>query len=231
MNPKVMSNGAGRILTSQAGLNPPSRRRAGKTRMEILTPARPRRRLGSVLGGIIWLASLLAGMAGGAEPHSPTPHEIMADYLRVLPAYVDWPTNTFATPEEPWRIGILGTDPFGEALEKSLDDHPVAGRGFEVWHAATLAGLPPCEIIFIAGRDAKEIKKILQELGSRPVLTVSEHDNFPALGGMIQLQGRKPVRMVINLDGARAAGLKIRGRILEVASEVIENGGQRTLKK
>jgi hypothetical protein len=199
--------------------------------MVKLNPSNQRLRAGSAFGGIVCALSLLVGLAGGEELHTSNPHAVMANYLRVLPAYVEWPTNTFATPEEPWRIGILGADPFGELLEKALRDRQVGGRGFEIWHATRLADLPPCEIIFIAGKDADEIKEIMRALDSRPVLTVSEHDNFLALGGIIELQARATVRMSINLDHARAAHLKIPRKMLEVASEVIENGGCRRLKE
>jgi hypothetical protein len=170
-------------------------------------------------------------VAGAAELPTRKAHEVMANDLRLLPAYVEWPTNTFAGPEEPWRLGILGTDPFGEILEKALQDRKAAGRSFEIWHAGKLSDLPPCEIIFIAGKDAGEIKKVMRQLGSRPVLTVSEHDNFLALGGMIQLQKRNAVRILIDLDHARAAQLKIPVKLLEVVSEVVEIGARRTLKK
>jgi lysophospholipid acyltransferase (LPLAT)-like uncharacterized protein len=101
----------------------------------------------------------------------------------------------------------------------------------EIWHAAKFPDLPPCEIIFIAGKDADQIKKIIQELGSRPVLTVSEHDNFLTLGGILQLQKRDNVRILINLDRARAVNLKIPIGLVELASEVIEDGGRRIIKK
>jgi hypothetical protein len=198
--------------------------------MEFFRPTRPRSQPGFPGRRVIG-ALLLALACGGAELHTRKPHEVMANDLRLLPAYVEWPADTFAGPEEPWRIGILGTDPFGESLEKLLHDHKVAGHGFEIWHAGKLPDLPPCEIIFIAGKDAGEIKKIMHQLGSRPVLTVSEHENFLMLGGIIQLQTRDTVRILIDLDHARAAQLKIPAKLLEVASEVIENGGRRVIKK
>jgi hypothetical protein len=194
------------------------------------TPAHQPSRPVAILGGNFCALTLLTGLARSEALHTGDPHEVMAGYLRALPAYVQWPTNTFATPEEPWHIGILGLDPFGGMLETILHDRQAAGRGFEIWHATKLKDLPPCEIIFIAGKDAEEIKIILKQLGSRPVLTVSDHDNFLVLGGIIQLQARATVRMAINLDRARAAQLTIPGKMLEVASEVIENGERRILK-
>jgi hypothetical protein len=60
---------------------------------------------------------------------------------------------------------------------------------------------------------------------------VSEHDDFLTLGGMIQLRGRDPVQILIDLDHVHAADLNVPGKLLEVASEVIENGRLRTIRK
>jgi hypothetical protein len=190
--------------------------------MEILKLSKLGRHLGAIFGGLV---CLLAWLAGGPELRAESLRETMANDLWLLPQYVVWPTNTFATPAEPWRIGILGMNPFGDLLETNRRDHQVAGRGFEIWRATQLSNLPPCEIIFIAGQDAAQIKDIVTALGSRPVLTVSEHDNFLALGGMIQFAGRKEVRILIDLDHSRAGRLKISTPLLEIASEVVEHGG------
>jgi hypothetical protein len=198
--------------------------------MENLKPATQRLRPGSALGGLVCALLLLARAAGGADLHTSNPHEVMAGYLRALPAYVHWPTNTLATPEQPWRIGILGADPFGDVLETTLRDRQAAGRGFDIARALKLKDLPPCEILFIAIKDEDELKKIFDELGSRPVLTVGEHDDFLTLGGIVQLQTRDTVKIFINLDRARAAQLEIPKRMLDVASGVIENGVRRKLK-
>ena len=184
-----------------------------------------------LLAALTVISNHLAGLAQGAELHTRNPHQIILNDLCVLPEYIHWPTNTARPLDQPWRIGILGTDPFGEQVEKNVSGHDSANRKIEIWHAAGLSNLPPCDIIFIAGKDAGEIKKILKQLGSRPVLTASEHENFLTLGGMIQFQTRDTVRILIDLDHARAANLHISARMLEVVSEVVEKGGRQILKK
>jgi hypothetical protein len=198
--------------------------------LKILRPANCRRLPGSILGGIVCALALLPGLARGAEIHTGNPYEVIAGYLRALPAYVVWPTNTFATPAEPWQIGILGNDPFGDLLEKVLDNRQAARRGFQIIRGATVDDLRHCEIIFVAIKDESRLTDVLAQLGSRPVLTVGEQENFLALGGIIQLEVHDTIRMAINLDRARAAHLKIPTQMLELASEVIENGARKKLK-
>lgn len=198
--------------------------------MEPLKPALRRPRPGSARGGIVCVLALLAWAAVGSELHTGNPYEVMAGYLRALPAYVQWPTNTFATPDQPWRLGILGADPFGAVLETTLHDRTAAGRGFEIRRALKLEDLAPCEMLFITLKNDSELKKLFAEVRSRPVLTVGEHDDFLALGGIVQLQKADTVKILINLDHARAAQLVIPKRMLDVASEVIENGERRKIK-
>ena len=59
---------------------------------------------------------------------------------------------------------------------------------------------------------------------------MGEHDDFLALGGIVQLHTGDTVKIFINLDRARAAHLTIPKRMLEVASEVIESGARRKWK-
>jgi predicted transcriptional regulator len=198
---------------------------------------RRRRRIifGSVLGGLLlWT---LLGRGADTTPKAPRDEvTIMVRYLQALPSSVQWPTNTFATPEQSWRVGVLGPDRFEDKLEAALRNEKAGRRGetqrgFEIWHAQTLKDLPPCQIIFIALKDPDEIKNVLAELKDRPVLTVSEQDRFLYLGGIIEFSTQnRNVRMAINLDQARAANLKIPADMLEVTSEVIENGSRHKTK-
>ena len=198
--------------------------------MEPLKPITVGRSPGLLLGLLAFFLALLAGSSPADEIHTGDAHAVMAGYLRALPAYVAWPTNTFTSHQDPWQVGILGADPFGNRLEEVLHDRQAAGRGFQIQRAATLKDLHACEIIFVAIKDEDELKKVLAELNSRPVLTVGESRHFVDCGGIIQLQVQGTIRMSINLDSARGAHLKIPTKMLELAAEVIENGVHKQLK-
>jgi hypothetical protein len=173
---------------------------------------------------------LLAIVVTGAEKRASNPYEVIAGYLRAFPAYVQWPTNSIPEPERPWQIGILGSDPFDDVLQTAVRDYKINGRGFKITQALNLKDLPTCEIIFITLKNEDEVKKSLEELASKPALTVGEYDDFLDLGGMIQLQRRDTIKIMINLDRARAAQLKIPAKMLEVAAEVVDKGVRRNLK-
>ena len=148
--------------------------------------------------------------------------------MRNFARYVTWPANAFADDRSPWNICILGSDPFGEVLEKTFTGRTEQGRTFEIFRADSLAELPPCQIVFVAYQDAARRRAALTGLKNRPVLTVANASGFLREGGIIRFQVKDHVELSINLDQARSVSLQIQTKMLEVTHEVVENGvGQR----
>jgi len=152
------------------------------------------------------------------------PIKVKAAFLRNFAHYVTWPTNAFADDRSPWSIGILGSDPFGEVLEKTFKSRTEQGRPFEIFRADTLDKLPSCQIVFVAYKDSAKRRTALTQLKNRPVLTVGDAPEFLQEGGIIRFQVGDRVEMSINLDQARSVSLKIQTKMLEVSHEVLENG-------
>ncbi len=193
-----------------------------------LGPARPVLRL----AGLIFVLSLIQmpGFAAGQEWATGNPYKVEAAFLRNFSHYVTWPAATFADARSPWRIGILGRDPFGDTLEKTLKGRVEQGRTYEIFRADKLEDLPECNIIFIAYRDAARRRAVLAELRGKPVLTVGDAAEFLQEGGIIRFEVGDRVKMSINLDRARSASLTIQTKMLEVSDHVVENGVVRRLR-
>lgn len=158
------------------------------------------------------------------------PYKVEAAFLRNFAHYVTWPDDVFPNSSAPWKIVILGPDPFGDALESTLQGRIEQGRSFEVLRTKNLNDLPTCQILFIAYKDAVSRRAALSALKDKPVLTVSDAPGFLSEGGIIQFQVDDRVRMSINLDQARAVSLTIQTRMLEVSSNVLENGVMRKVR-
>jgi len=180
----------------------------------------------------LWLCLLTIALAPAAADTDATasPARVEAAFLRNFARYVSWPAAAFPDTASPWCIGILGPDPFGDVLDSSLQGRSEQGRRFEVYRAEHLGNLPPCQIVFLAYRDAARRRAVLAELKKKPVLSVSDAPDFLELGGVIRLDVGGTVRMAINLDQAKAATLTIRAQMLEVAHEVLHNGSIRRMR-
>lgn len=172
----------------------------------------------------VLLIVLLPGLALSQASVMADPSKVKAAFLRNFAHYVTWPDMVFPNNSSPWRIGILGQDPFGDDLEIMFNGRKEQGRSFEVFRAERLDQLPPCQIIFVAYTDAAKRRAALVELKNKPVLTVGDAPEFLREGGVIQFQVGDRVKMSINLDQARAVSLTIQTKMLEVSSAVLENG-------
>jgi YfiR/HmsC-like len=173
--------------------------------------------------GLLFFLHLPAS-AESQELVTKNPNKLIAGFLRNFAHYVTWPTNAFTDEHSPWKIGILGDDPFGDVLEKTFKGRTEQGRAFEVFRAATLDQLPRSQIIFVAYKDAEKRRAALAELKTQPVLTVGNAPKFLQEGGIIRFKVKDQLEMSINLDQARSASLNIQTKMLEVSHEVLENG-------
>lgn len=156
--------------------------------------------------------------------------KVKAAFLRNFARYVSWPSHGFPSGQLAWHIGVLGRDPFGDELDKTLRDRTEQGHPFKVFRADSLDRLPECQIVFIAYSDPEKRRAALRQLRTQPVLTVADAPEFLNEGGIIRFWVNDHVEMSINLDQARSVSLNIQTKMLEVTREVLENGEIRRMR-
>jgi hypothetical protein len=160
---------------------------------------------------IFWAFLILCAVA---RPGSSaiTEYDAKAAYLYNFGRFVTWPASVFSKPESPFRIAVVGEDPFGGALDgiagKMLETHPVEVKNLTT---ATVAELKGFQMVFFApGFSATELSKAL---AASPVLTVSEGSvgiiRFVKLGLKIGFS--------INQAAAKKAGLNISAKLMQLA--------------
>ena len=118
-------------------------------------------------------------------------------------------------------IGVLGTDPFGNIIDRIVEDKKIGTRGFVVkrlkW-GKDLKDLRDCKILFVSASERAHIDEIVQSVKGLPILTVGETPGFAERGGMIRftLEDNR-VRFEVNVDAAHDADLNISSRLLTLA--------------
>jgi hypothetical protein len=151
--------------------------------------------------------------AGDASDSSE--YLIKAGFIYNFAKFVEWPSATFAQPDSPIVIGVLGTDPFGNVLDRIVEDKKIGPRGFAVkrykWGK-------DCKILFVSASERAHIDEILQSVKGLPILTVGETPGFAERGGVIRftLEDNR-VRFEVNVDAAHRADLNISSRLLTLA--------------
>jgi hypothetical protein len=151
---------------------------------------------------------------------------IKAAFLYKFGSYVDWPDNTFEAPDSPFVIGVMGAGDVARDLGEMVIGRTVAGREIEVRRVDPGDALVGIQILFIGHAVSEQIDAILANAAGLPLLTVTEEENVPAPGSIINfvVVGNK-VRFDVALTAARLGRLKISARLLAVARNVIDDGG------
>jgi len=168
---------------------------------------------------ILLLFLLAAPLAAAA---SLPEYQVKAAFVHSFGKYVIWPSAAFAAPTTPFIVGILGTDPFGEAFV-ALQQKNVQSRPLEIRRIARPGEARGCHIVFISRSEQRRLGELLAGLKGLNTLTVSDIDGFAREGGMIQLLLQdNQVRFEINLRAAQAEGLTISSNLLKLATAVVE---------
>ena len=173
------------------------------------------------------LVGLLLFLNGAFAATAPVPgeYQVKAVFLFNFTHFVEWPADTFADPQAPFVIGVLGQDPFGSALDEAVRGESVNGRPLVVQRYSGVADLKPCQILFIDRSVDGAMEKALATLAHQRTLTVSDLDTATPRAVIIRfLNENQKIRLQINVDSARSAGLTISSKLLRPA-QVIGTAG------
>jgi hypothetical protein len=156
-----------------------------------------------------------------AQLRPSSEYELKAAFLFNFAKFVDWPPNAFAGPESPFLVCVLGTDPFGIALDNALRSKIIAEHPASVARVRRVADISGCQILFVAASESHLLPEILAKIRGQYVLVIGETDDFASSGGAIQFTlEENRVRFFINPDAADRAGLKISSKLLALAKIV-----------
>ncbi len=149
---------------------------------------------------------------------SSTEFLVKAAFVYNFTQFVDWPAGSFARNDSPIVIGLVGSDPLGQAIEHTIQEKRTNGRPFVIRRLGIDAALRECHMVVVSRDEAQRLDKIVEILQSAPVLTIGESQGFANRGGIINLvlQDGK-IGMEVNVLAARMAHLSISSKLLSLA--------------
>jgi len=164
---------------------------------------------------------LLGGLDASAQTGASKEYQVKAVFLFNFAQFVEWPRAAFSGATSPLVIGILGGDPFGAYLEETVREEKVNNRPLEIQRYHGVEEIKTCHVLFISRSEAKHLEQILVSLKDRSILIVGDGDDFIQRGGMIRLAtAQNKIRLIINVDAAKAANLTISSKLLRAAELV-----------
>jgi len=142
-------------------------------------------------------------------------YQLKSVFLFNFAQFVEWPEKAFTDAGAPIVIGILGTDPLGVVLDETVRDERAGGRRLIVRRFRRIEDVGVCHILFISRSESTHLEAILSALKGRSILTVSDINRAALRGVMVRfVTEKKRIRLRINLDEAKLAGLTISSKLL-----------------
>ncbi|MFH1109651.1 MAG: YfiR family protein [Planctomycetota bacterium] len=184
----------------------------------------PIRRLCWIGAACAWAAPSLTARAETVDPIKTA--QVKAAYLYNFAKFTTWPNNAFADESAPVVIGILGVDPFGETLDKTVEGKTVENRKFLVKRLPPRSendrtALRSCHILYISESLQSRWGSILELLGDAPVLVVGESDEFAAAGGMLSfVLSAGNIVFHLNRDAVERSKLQLSSKLMKLAKVV-----------
>lgn len=187
---------------------------------------RPSARLlfGAILAAAVPLASppvARAAPTDTAVAPAASPDAVKAAFLISFVRFTDWPAN-IPPSTAPYSIGISGNRAIEDELIRLGDRKLVLGHRLRVVRINNPDDLDNLQIAYFDSAatqlDALPAREALPLLRGRPVLTVSDAEDFIALGGMVRIyREEKALHLEIAPEPVRDAGLVLSSYLLSLA--------------
>lgn len=139
--------------------------------------------------------------------------------------FIDWPQNSPVNDgQTPFVIGVVGADPFGPYLKELAANRKIKGKRIVIRSLTADVPVESCHMLFIASSERKQLARILDRIGTRPVLTVSDSPGFGDAGVIVNFfRAGDRIRFEVNANAAEQSGLRVGSKLLKLA-RVIEEG-------
>jgi hypothetical protein len=159
-----------------------------------------------------------ARAAGVAPAYSQV--EVKAAFLYRFGSYVRWPS--LDKRNDPITIAVLNAPDIAAELERFVESRTIDGRPVRVRRLRSIYALRGDDRMLFIGRDENSrLAQLIEAIGEKPLLVVTDAPDGLADGAMINFQlVERRVRFEISLTRARAAGLDLSSRLLAAAIKV-----------
>jgi hypothetical protein len=173
----------------------------------------------ALLGLSLAFVSAIPMRGAAAAPQAE--YSIKGAYLFNFTRFIDWPPQAYPSETAPFVIGLLEPDAdAAAAIQETFRGKTMpSGRLIEV---RVLPDLGPaaltCQLLFVSRDSPVDVAAVRSVVGDRAILIVGETSGAAQRGGAINfVVSGDSVRIEINLQRAQRAGLKLSGRLANVA--------------
>jgi hypothetical protein len=154
------------------------------------------------------------------KPAPAAEARIKAAFLYKFTGYVEWPAGAFGDPASPIVIGVAGSRPVLEELERAVGGRRIGERKLRVVRIPQAQrSCESCHVLFIGGALERErVEELLEGIHGKAVLSVTESAGEAPPHSVIHfvIDDRR-VRFDISREAASRSGLRLAASLLSVA--------------
>ncbi len=149
-------------------------------------------------------------------------YKVKAAFLLNFARFTTWPESSVNNADPQFSLCVLGSDPFGPALN-GVESKEIAGKNIDLRHPATVAdGLGQSRLLFVSNSKQANLERILPLIAGQPIVTVSDIEGFATSGGTFELKDKDGrLSFVVNNTNAKESGIRISSSLLNLAIEVL----------
>lgn len=165
------------------------------------------------------VVGLLCASGSAGSENQFDEYDVKAAFLLNFTKFVQWPAGKST---QVIVLCIVGDDPFGSTLDQ-LSMTATARPRLELRRLDDPLEARSCHIAFVRTAERAKVTKLLESIGTAPVLTVGEDADFAERGGVICLPVENDrVKILVNTVAADRADLKLSAKLLSLARLVPE---------
>jgi hypothetical protein len=143
---------------------------------------------------------------------------LKAGYVEKFTHFVEWPPEAQRDSTALFRIGVIGTNPYGGALEAIFGRTKIRGRRVRIDYLSTVEEIDDCLILIISGSRKDDLGEILGHAAGKPILTIGDSRGYAKRGVAINLfVDHDYIRYEINRSALKKSGLKVSSLLLSSA--------------
>ncbi len=173
---------------------------------------------------LLWIVLSLSALTAGGQIEIVVlkEYDLKAAFLYNVAKYTDWPAETFAKPDDPIVIGVLGNDPFGEVLDRIVKDRVINGHPLVIRRASGVAELKGAHLVFISPSESAHIAEHCAAIEKFNALTIGDTGQSVAFTTVNFAFENDRIVFSVDLDRASSIGVNISSKLLQLAKEVVK---------
>ncbi len=177
-------------------------------------------RIPQVIAGCV-MAGLLCGFAPvnylpSAHAEQLSEYRLKTAFLYNFATFTQWPENN----QSEFNVCIYGQNPFNGHLD-NLQEKKISDRPINVSFRQFPDSLDDCQLVFVSRSEIPNLKRILEALDDKPILTIADTPNACQKGVALNM-GIEEGKVIFeaNLVAAEAVGLSFSSQLLRFAKKI-----------